>query len=270
MSTAFPQGKFLLPNGEVSLPWRNLLQNVWNASAQASSTLLVPTPTKVNGHELTGDVTVSKSDIGLGNLTNDAQTKASIVPNTVPASGQILIGGGVAYVPHALSGDGALATGGALTISSIGGKSVNLAGSLTTVGAFASTFTMTGVTAVTFPQSGTLATVNGTTATGGTVTQATSKATSVTLNTVTGRITTSNSALGASGVVSFSLVSSAIAATDIVLVQLQSGNAIAGTYLVWSEASGAGSAVINIENISAGVLSEALVISFAVVKSVTA
>ena len=33
--------------------------------------------TKVNGHALSGDVTVSKSDVGLGNVTNDAQVKRS-------------------------------------------------------------------------------------------------------------------------------------------------------------------------------------------------
>lgn len=37
----------------------------------------VPTSRKVNGHPLTSDVTVSKSDVGLGNVTNDAQVKRS-------------------------------------------------------------------------------------------------------------------------------------------------------------------------------------------------
>lgn len=35
----------------------------------------VPTSRKVNGHALTSDVTVTKSDVGLGNVTNDAQVK---------------------------------------------------------------------------------------------------------------------------------------------------------------------------------------------------
>lgn len=38
-----------------------------------SDTSKVSTSTTVNGHALTGNVTVSKSDIGLGNVTNDAQ-----------------------------------------------------------------------------------------------------------------------------------------------------------------------------------------------------
>ena len=37
----------------------------------------VPTSRKVNGHALTSDVTVTKSDVGLGNVTNDAQVKRS-------------------------------------------------------------------------------------------------------------------------------------------------------------------------------------------------
>lgn len=37
----------------------------------------VPTSRKVNGHPLTSDVTVSKSDVGLGNVTDDAQVKRS-------------------------------------------------------------------------------------------------------------------------------------------------------------------------------------------------
>jgi hypothetical protein len=44
---------------------------------------------------------IVKGDVGLGAVTNDAQTKAAIVPNSVPTAGQILIGnaGGTAYVP---------------------------------------------------------------------------------------------------------------------------------------------------------------------------
>jgi hypothetical protein len=268
--TAFPQGKFLLPNGEVSLSWRNLLMNIWKASAQADPTLLVPTPTTVNGHPLTANVTVTNGDVGLGNVTNDAQTKASVMPNTLPIAGQVPVGNGAAYVPQSVSGDAALTSAGALTVSKIGGKAVNLVGALTTVGAFASTFTMTGTTAVTFPASGTLAAIAGTTAGGGTVTQATDKSTAVTLNGATGKITTAASALAAGAIASFQLNNTSIAAPDLVLVQLQGGGATTATYKVWTEASGAGSVVIDIQNISGGSLSEALVISFAVIKSVTA
>jgi hypothetical protein len=60
----------------------------------------------------------------LGNVTNDAQTKAAIVPNTAPSAGQILAGnaGGTAYAPVTVSGSGATATlssSGVLTLSAI-------------------------------------------------------------------------------------------------------------------------------------------------------
>lgn len=42
-------------------------------SYTASEVGAVPTTRKVNGHALSGDVTVSKGDVGLGNVTNDAQ-----------------------------------------------------------------------------------------------------------------------------------------------------------------------------------------------------
>lgn len=43
----------------------------------ASQAGAVPTTRTVNGYSLSSDVTLTKSDIGLGNVTNDAQVKAS-------------------------------------------------------------------------------------------------------------------------------------------------------------------------------------------------
>lgn len=81
--------------------------------------------------------------------------------NSNLTSAHLLVGNGSNIATDvAVSGDASLANTGALTVSSIGGKAVTLAGSLTTVGAFASTFTMTGATNVTFPTSGTLATTS--------------------------------------------------------------------------------------------------------------
>jgi len=84
----------------------------------------VPTSTTVNGHALSSNVTVTASDVSLGSVTNDAQTKAAIVPNTAPSAGQILVGnaGGTAYAPVTLSGSGATATmssAGVITLSEI-------------------------------------------------------------------------------------------------------------------------------------------------------
>lgn len=56
-------------------------------------------------------------------VTNDAQTKAAIVPNTAPASGEILVGnaGGTAYAKQTVSGDGSLASTGAISVTKTNG-----------------------------------------------------------------------------------------------------------------------------------------------------
>jgi hypothetical protein len=65
--------------------------------------------------------TPTKTDVGLSNVTNDIQTKEAIVPNTAPASGQILVGnaGGTAYAPVAMSSDATLASTGSLTLATV-------------------------------------------------------------------------------------------------------------------------------------------------------
>ena len=103
---------------------------------------------------------------------------------------------------------------------------------------------------------------------GGTVTQATSKATGVTLNKTTGAITLNAAALTASTSVMFTLTNSTIAATDLVDVNIKSG-ATSLAYLMQVEAVAAGSANIVIRNVSAGSLSEAVVLTFAVIKGAT-
>lgn len=103
---------------------------------------------------------------------------------------------------------------------------------------------------------------------GGTVTQATSKSTGVTLDKKCGRITLNGAALAAATTVSFTLTNSTIASTDLLVLNHVSAGT-AGAYLLNAQA-GAGSASINVRNITAGSLSEAIVIGFAVIKAVTA
>jgi len=103
---------------------------------------------------------------------------------------------------------------------------------------------------------------------GGTVTQATSKSTGVTLNKKCGQITLNGAALAANTTVSFTLTNSTIAATDLLVLNHVSAGT-AGSYALNAQA-GAGSASINVRNITAGSLSEAIVIGFAVIKAVTA
>ena len=111
------------------------------------------------------------------------------------------------------------------------------------------------------PTTGVFGYVSGT----GTITQATNKATGVTLNSPSGQITLNGAALAADTTVSFTLTNSSITANDILILNhLSAGTA--GSYLLNAQ-SAAGSASINVRNITAGSLSEAIVIGFAVIKT---
>jgi hypothetical protein len=99
----------------------------------------------------------------------------------------------------------------------------------------------------------------------GAVTQATSKSTAVTLNKPAGRITMNNAALGATTSVSFTLNNSFISANDVLIVTLSGGIASDATYNCWVNSLSAGSASITLRNVSAGSLSEAVIINFALI-----
>ena len=102
---------------------------------------------------------------------------------------------------------------------------------------------------------------------GGTVTQATNKSTGVTLSVPCGRITMNAAALAANTTVTFTLTNTSIAATDLLILNHVSGGT-AGSYLLNAQAA-AGSASINVRNITAGSLSQAIVIGFAIIKATT-
>ena len=95
------------------------------------------------------------------------------------------------------------------------------------------------------------------------VTQATSKSTGVTINAPCGTITMNNAALAASAEVAFIVTNSMVSAFDVPVIAIKSGATTAGTYLLSIATVGAGSFTIAVSNASAGSLSEALVISFA-------
>ena len=97
------------------------------------------------------------------------------------------------------------------------------------------------------------------------VTQATSKSTGVTINAPCGTITMNNAALGAGAEVAFIVTNSSVSAYDVPVVAIKSGATTAGTYLLSIATVAAGSFTIAVSNASAGSLSEALVISFALV-----
>ena len=101
---------------------------------------------------------------------------------------------------------------------------------------------------------------------GGTVTQATSKSTGVTLDTLCGQITMNNAALAAAAEVTFTITNSTISSTDCVIVNHGSAGT-AGAYAVSANSIANGSFAITVSNLSAGSLSEAIVLNFAVVLS---
>jgi hypothetical protein len=104
------------------------------------------------------------------------------------------------------------------------------------------------------------------TGTGGTVSQATSKATGVTLNKQMGDITMDAAALNAATTVSFTLTNSKIAATDVLVIEHVSGGTL-GAYRAQASCA-VGSATVYVRNLTAGNLSEAIVLRFLLLKGV--
>lgn len=101
---------------------------------------------------------------------------------------------------------------------------------------------------------------------GGTVTQATDKSTAVTLNKATGAITLNGAALAADTAVSFTVNSTVFASVDAFTINHESAGTI-GAYMVNMRATGAGTAEITIRNLTAGSLSEAIVLRYAQLRS---
>jgi hypothetical protein len=87
----------------------------------------------------------------------------------------------------------------------------------------------------------------------------------VTLNNSAGQITMSNATLNATTNVAFTLTNSTISAKDVIIVNVAGGVASNETYNCWVSGHSAGSCTFVLRNISAGNLSEAVVLNFAVI-----
>ena len=98
----------------------------------------------------------------------------------------------------------------------------------------------------------------------GTVTQATSKSTGVTLNKSAGQITMNGAALAGGTTVLFTLTNSLLSAKDVLIVNVGSGGT-SGAYWPYVANVAAGSAVIGVYNNTIGILSEAIVINYAII-----
>lgn len=99
---------------------------------------------------------------------------------------------------------------------------------------------------------------------GGTVSQTSNKSTTVVLNKPSGEITMQNSTLNAATTVSFTLTNSTIGARDVMIINLVGGGT-AGAYTFGANCT-TGSATVTVRNVTAGNLSEALVLRYAVIK----
>ena len=104
---------------------------------------------------------------------------------------------------------------------------------------------------------------------GGTVTQSTSKSTAVTLNKPCGQITMNNAALAAGAEVSFTVNNTLVTTSDSVLISPLWATVSPLNYQCRLTYVGGSSFGIAVKNISAGSLSEALIINFAVIKGAT-
>lgn len=103
---------------------------------------------------------------------------------------------------------------------------------------------------------------------GGTVTQATNKSTAVTLNKLCGQITTFNAALAAAAEVKFTVNNNTVGVNDVPFVAIKSGGT-SGSYIISVGAVANGSFDIVLSNVSTGSKSEAIVINFIILKSLT-
>jgi len=101
---------------------------------------------------------------------------------------------------------------------------------------------------------------------GGVVTQATSKSTAVTLDRVCGQVTMNAASLAAAAKVSFTVNSAVIRANDMVLAIHKSGGT-AAAYDVQARTPVAGSFAVDVTNMTAGALAEAIVIGFIVLRA---
>jgi hypothetical protein len=101
----------------------------------------------------------------------------------------------------------------------------------------------------------------------GAVTQLTDKSTGVTLNKSMGRITMNNAALAGNTAVTFTLTNSIISGNDAIIVNV-SGGGTAAAYTTYISSMTTGSAAITLRNLTAGSLSEAVIINYSIIHGV--
>ena len=208
---------------------------------------------------ITSTGNLSVANIATANITTLANVTATTAA-TSNITGALRVAGGVGIVGNAF-------VGGLMTVTG------NVTGgNLTTAGLVNATGNVTGgniITVGSITSSSKTAGVGYATGAGNVVTQLTSKSTPVTLNALTGRITANAESLAATTSVSFNMVNSGLGASDIISINHVSGGTF-GAYNIQGRVANAGNATINIYNVTAGALAEAIVIGFVVIKGAVA
>ena len=108
-----------------------------------------------------------------------------------------------------------------------------------------------------------------TTGSGGAIAQTGGKSGVVTLNTPSGRITMDAASLAAGATTQFQFINTTIGSNDVIVVNVASGGSL-NSYEVGVALVGGGQCRIQLRNIAAAALAEAVVINFAVIKGVIA
>lgn len=126
LSSGAGAGKVLTSDGSGNASWGVVAGtgtvtavSVATANGFAGTSSGGATPALTLTTSITGVLKGNGTAISASNVTDDAQTKAAIVPNTAPTAGQILAGnaGNTAYAPVSMSGDATLASTGAITLA---------------------------------------------------------------------------------------------------------------------------------------------------------
>lgn len=221
----------------------------------------------------TGAITLARNTgvTGTGTITSTSASALTVGANG--ATNPVLkVDANTASVATGLSITGAAAAAGAalavissgtnenLTIDAKGSGTITL--NATGTGNVVSTRALVGSSSIKSAHA--TAGIGYATGAGGTVTQATSRTTGVTVNTATGAITLV-SAAGSTTPFSFTVTNSAVAATDIIVVNQKSGTDL---YDMDVTAVGAGSFQLTL-NTKSGTTTEQPVFNFAVIKGVT-
>jgi hypothetical protein len=242
---------------------------------------LISATSTVTGSSILGSVVSASANITGGNVLTGGLVSAS--GNIITSIGANVSGGnilstygiytgGLISATSSITGGNILfgsgfvsGTGNITTFSgNITGGNVSIGYALTT-GTISATSSITSAFSIksNYPTAG----IGYATGAGGTVTQGTSRATGVTLNTVTGNIVLFTVA-GNTTPTTFTLTNSAIANTDVVILNQRSGTNLYNLLVSQIGATG-GNANITVWT-TGGVTSEAPIINFAVIKGVAA